>query len=157
MIRRLIPVLVWGILGTAMPSSAEPVRVTSGSYFVDSGDDGEWTLAGPGFSLQGLGLGDLPFWQCRLCPSGSQVSMDARLSPDGNRGPVTWQGQTHEGVFWSGDLFFAAGTATAGFGVGSDEPIRVCRNAHRVHGRIPHSGAVHDGADGIRHGVDPLL
>jgi hypothetical protein len=49
--------------------------------------------------------------------------MDARVSPAGNRGPVTWQGQTHEGVFWSGDLFFDAGTATAGFGVEATSPF----------------------------------
>jgi hypothetical protein len=49
--------------------------------------------------------------------------MDARVNPDGNRGPVTWQGQTYEGVFWSGDLFFDAGTATAGFGVEATSPF----------------------------------
>jgi hypothetical protein len=121
-------VLAGMILGTPMPTLADPVRtVTQGSYLVANGEDGEWTLEGSGFTIAGLGTGHiLPFWDCLRCLPGSPVSLDAVLrlgAPHPNSGTATVDGVDYGWVFWNVDFRFDSGHAIAGAGVRASSPF----------------------------------
>lgn len=112
-------VLFLGMLGTAVPTSADPIHVTSGFYEEAWFDHIKWQFEGEGFSLSGAGgvgiLGSM-LRQCLDCAPGTEVNLDRILSTSFRPGPAVINGNDYEEVWWSGRVEFDSNmiVATAG-------------------------------------------
>jgi hypothetical protein len=118
--RALIPVLVWGILGLAVPTWADSVRVVTHGSIGGNDDSFSFWLAGDGFQLSGDG----PFltgpWSvCAIgvaCATGTVLNMSATVVPSPVGDPATIDGTTYGGynyyggVFMNGSMSISAGT-----------------------------------------------
>lgn len=124
---RTIAVALAFWLSAAAASSADPLRITSGFYLLDSGEGGEWVFQGNGFSVSGEGVAQqIAFWECLLCAPGTPLSLSARLTLDApfeSSAAARINGESYDRVFWQGDLRFSSGMVTAQHGATATLPF----------------------------------
>jgi PEP-CTERM motif-containing protein len=74
----LVVAAISGILGTPLPTFADPVRVTSGSLSGSDSSVTDFALSGPGFTLTGI-IGEdppgPPHFLCTSCLAGSVLTL----------------------------------------------------------------------------------
>jgi hypothetical protein len=120
-------VMVLSLLGAVSIASADPIRITSGFYLLDSGRDGSWLLRADGLRLEGQGIAqEAAFWQCLECAPGTPLSLSARLTldqPFDYAASAAINGTRHPQVYWQGEFLFASGTVPAQHGATSILPF----------------------------------
>jgi hypothetical protein len=101
--KSVIVAAMWGIFGTALPTFADPVRVTSGSLIGSDSDVTDFVLSGPGFFLNGI-IGEdppgTPNFRCGPleCLPGSELSLSSSYTDGADVITGTVNGADYTGI-----------------------------------------------------------
>lgn len=118
--RVTIAALVWGLLGLAVPTWADPVRIVTSGNIGSNDDSSSFSLVGDGFSVSGEGPFIRPISpSCVIfmpCAPGTTINLSTTVTPSSVGDAATVDGTTYagynyyDGVFMAGAFSIAAGS-----------------------------------------------